>query len=246
MGTCSKKKTYTYYVPSPQEVESWNRRQEAKRLATDAFKEKVEKLVLAYESGDLNGFFAITNGVPEMWRASIGGGEIFGKLLTRHGFAFNYLEEWPKFSSERELNAFLELHLSVGNFICETLCAMRYDTVTAGQQEAYWYGRLTNLKSHCETNGLPLQAEVVSKHLKSLVDHIESESGFTRRCVRRAAAWEEERAAVRHKKADLVRRGLLSYLRPLSVEGYTPKWLGEIDELVDRVEAVKCEKSGRP
>ena len=82
-------------------------------------------------------------------------------------------------------------------------------------------------------------------YLKSLVDHIESESGFTRRCVRYVAAWEEERAAVRHKKADLVRRGLLSYLRPLSVEGYTPKWLGEIDELVDRVEAVKCEKGGQ-
>ena len=236
-GCVFEKKTYPYHVPSQQEIDEMRKRQESGRVAAVAFNEKVEKLVLAYESGDLNGFFAITNGVPEMWRASIGGSEVFGKLVKSYVAALNQWDKWMQFtcenSSEKEFDAFLEFHLSVGNYICETALATGSYGKFVAYEEGCWYQKLKYLKSKCEMNGLPRQAEVVSKHFKSVVDHIESENGFTRRYVMSFAKWKPS--------GDLMRIAL----RPLIDVGYKPKWFGEIEDVVDWDEAVKREKDDR-
>ena len=219
---------------------------EASDKATATFNDRIGQLTLAYVNGDYDAFTSLTNDVFELSRQVRLEQTNYSKLQQAHFDHFRFRETWPSFADERELDAFLKLHLEAGKFICEILCQKKNFSQFVDHEECDLYRQLALLKSKYETEGHLQQVQIVEKHRLVLVGQIDSKSGFTRRWIEHLAAWYAKMLSENKITKTDMRLGLRSRLYPLIEEGYTPKWVGEIDGLVDRVEDVKREKADRP
>lgn len=146
------------------------------------------------------------------------------RLCRRNFLNQNELRD---FKSQADFEQYVRLNVKLVDFLLENALRQKNFGSAFDTWEGFTYRRLNEYRDKFQREKRADLQRSAEKYLAKWVEHIESERGFTRRCI----VHEYERLRFGHKIGKIDSKIPLRYNLCLAEYligcGYTPKWLGE-------------------